>query len=277
MPVSQRPVQTIASTERPDICLPLRSGQKMTATQNIAGKSTPHRKLFVLAAVLSLSAVGYTKYGDTLSLEHLSRQEAELREYQQQHPFLVYSMAFGLYVAVTGLSLPGATVLSLAYAWYFGLFRGLVLISFASTLGATLAFLLSRYFLRDFIQNRFGEKLAAFNSNLEKEGAFYLFTLRLIPVVPFFVINVVMGLTPMKTKTFWWVSQVGMLAGTAVYVYAGSSVPDLATLAQKGVSGILRPRLLVAFVILGLFPLVAKRLLVRFKPANVSPQLSDEN
>ena len=121
------------------------------------------------------------------------------------------------------------------------------------------------------------EWLNAFNANLEKEGAFYLFTLRLIPAVPFFVINVVMGLTPMKTRTFWWVSQIGMLAGTVVYVYAGSSVPDLATLAENGASGILTPQLFAAFCVLGLFPLAARRLLAQFKPSDAHAASSSDS
>ena len=241
----------------------------MTTAQNTDRKAQPFLKLLVLTTVLTAAGWGSTHYGDILTLDSLAQQEAELRDYQQQHPVLIYGLAFGVYVAVTGLSLPGAAVLSLVYAWYFGLGRAIVLISFASTTGATLAFLLSRYLLRDLIQNRFGEKLAAFNCNLEKEGAFYLFTLRLIPAVPFFVINVVMGLTPMKTATFWWVSQIGMFPGTIVFVYAGSSVPDLRTLAQKGASGILSPQLLGAFVVLGLFPLIAKKLVARFRTAEV--------
>jgi uncharacterized membrane protein YdjX (TVP38/TMEM64 family) len=244
--------------------------------QNTDRKSKRYLKLFVLATVLTAAAYGYTQYGDALSLDNLAQRETELREYQEQHPVLIYGLAFGVYVAVTGLSLPGAAVLSLAFAWYFGLVRGVVLVSFASTTGATLAFLLSRYLLRDSIQNRFGDKLAAFNRNLEKEGAFYLFTLRLIPAVPFFIINVVMGLTPMKTTTFWWVSQIGMFPGTIVFVYAGSSVPDLATLAEQGAAGILRPQLLAAFFVLGLFPLVAKKLVARFKPAETPSNSSSD-
>jgi len=132
------------------------------------------------------------------------------------------------------------------------------LVSFASTAGATVAFLLSRYLFRDALQSRFGDRLAGFNAALESEGAFYLFTLRLIPAVPFFVINVVMGLTPLKTRTFWWVSQLGMLPGTVVYVSAGASVPSLQVLAERGVGGVLSPQLFAAFIALGLFPLIVK-------------------
>ncbi len=199
-------------------------------------------KLGVLAVVAIAIIIGFTQFRDAFSFERLATQETQLRELQNSNPLLVYGAAMLIYVAVTGLSLPGATVLTLVFAWYFGFWRALVLVSFASTAGATLAFLLSRYLVRDLIQSKFGDRLVAFNQNLEKEGAFYLFTLRLIPAVPFFVINVVMGLTPMKTWTFWWVSQVGMLAGTAVYVYAGSSVPNVKALAEQGAAGILTPQ-----------------------------------
>lgn len=174
----------------------------------------------------------------------------------------MFGAAFLVYVAVTGLSLPGATVLTLVYGWYFGLRDAFVLVSFASTTGATLAFLLCRFLFRETIQSRFGERLASFNDSLEKEGPFFLFTLRLIPAVPFFVINAVMGLTPIKTRTFWWVSQLGMLAGTVVYVYAGSSVPNLQALADKGINAVFTPgqmtQIVGAFVLLGIFPLIVR-------------------
>ena len=235
-------------------------------------KSKPNnslRKVVVLVFVVAAVAVLYSQFSGQLTLENLAKQESALREYQQEHPVLIYGAAFLLYVAVTGLSLPGAAGLTLTYGWYFGLVPGVILVSFASTTGATVAFLLSRYLFRDAIQNKFGDRLVDFNRALENEGAFYLFTLRLIPAVPFFVINVVMGLTPMRVWTYWWVSQLGMFPGTIVYVYAGSSVPDLNTLAQQGTSGILSPQLFVAFVILGLFPLVAKKIMqaVRKQPA----------
>ncbi len=156
---------------------------------------------------------------------------------------------------MTGLSLPGAALMTLVAGAVFGLLWGTVIVSFASSLGATLAFLASRFLLRDAIQGRFGDKLRAINAGVEKEGAFYLFTLRLVPAFPFFVINLVMGLTPMKTRTFYWVSQVGMLAGTLVYVNAGTQLARL-----ESVKGILSPGLLASFAALGLFPLVAKKI-----------------
>lgn len=223
-----------------------------------------HQKLVVLVVVAIVIALGYSLFGDALQLENLAARETELKQYQQQHPWLVYGIAFLVYVVVTGLSLPGAAVLTLVYGWYFKLLRGTILVSFASTTGATMAFLLSRYLFRDVIQTRFGDRLRVFHEALDREGAFYLFTLRLIPAVPFFVINVVMGLTRIPTRTFWWVSQVGMLAGTIVYAYAGSQVPELQTLADQGAKAVFSPaqltQITIAFVILGLFPLAVKRI-----------------
>lgn len=239
------------------------------------GSGFAWRKPGLIFLIGVAAIVGYLQLGDTLTLENLAAQEAELKAYQLEHPLLVYGAAFAIYVAVTGLSLPGATVLTLTCGWFFGLWRGILLVSFASTTGATVAFLVSRYLLREPIQSRFGERLATFNQSLEREGAFYLFMLRLIPAVPFFVINVVMGLTPLRARTFWWVSQLGMLPGTAVYVYAGSSVPDLTTLADKGVGGILSPQLMVAFVLLGVMPLVLRKLVTWLHPSANGPLVQD--
>jgi len=220
------------------------------------------KKFGITGLVVGVAAIVYFVFGDALSLSSLAQQESQLRSFQTEQPVLVYGLAFLIYVAITGLSLPGAAALTLLYGWYFGIAGGILLVSFASTTGATLAFLLSRYLFRDSIQQRFGERLTGFNRALEKEGPFYLFSLRLIPAVPFFVINAVMGLTPIRTRTFWWVSQVGMLAGTAVYVYAGSVVPNLQALADNGISAALGPgqltQIFIAFGLLGLFPLLAR-------------------
>ena len=230
------------------------------------------KKFLVIAVVVTAAGVGYSQFRDSLTLQSLAIRETELRLLQQDHAILAYSAAFFVYVAVTGLSLPGATVLTLVCGWFFGFWQGLVLVSFASTAGATVAFLVSRFLLRDAIQKRFGDKLMTFNSALEREGSFYLFMLRLIPAVPFFVINAVMGLTPVKARTFWWVSQIGMLPGTVVYVYAGSSVPNLESLNEKGVSGVLSPQLLIAFILLGLAPLLLRKAMHRFRPEVVGSQ-----
>jgi len=227
----------------------------------------PHAQklLLVAVAIAAVAVVGYL-LRDELTLARLAEREGQFRDFRQQHPLLVYFAAFAAYVLVAGLSLPGATAMTLLMGWLFGFWRAVIVVSFASTLGATIAFLLSRYLLRDSFQSKFGDRLQRFNEALDREGAFYLFTLRLIPAVPFFVINVVMGLTRIPLVTYWWVSQLGMLAGTCVYVYAGSAVPDLKTLAARGTSGILSPQLLFAFIALGLFPLMARRILQRFRP-----------
>ena len=222
-------------------------------------------RLVTIAVVAFAIAAGYWLLGDILSLEELAKHESELRQFQRNHPQLVFGIAFVIYVIVTGLSLPGATVLSLVYGWFFGWIPGVVLVSFASTTGATFAFLLSRYLFRDFVQRRYGEALATVHNNFARDGAFYLFTLRLIPAVPFFVINIVMGLTSMKVRTFWWVSQIGMLAGTVVYLYAGSTVPSLQQLASEGIGAVFSAaqltHMMVAFAAIGLLPLAARKLL----------------
>ncbi len=225
------------------------------------------KKLIVLGVLVGVAAAVYFFFGDQLSIEALAQREAQIREFQSQYPVLIWVAAFSLYVLVTGLSLPFATALTLVYGWFFkaiyGWFTGIaisvVLVSFASTAGATVAFLFSRYLFRDTFQNKFGHRLKAFNDALDREGAFYLFSLRLIAGFPFFVINVVMGLTRIKVSTFWWVSQLGMLPGTIAYVYAGSTFPDLNTLAEKGVASIITWQVLLAFAILGLLPLVLKK------------------
>lgn len=223
------------------------------------------RLVAVAAVVLAIVATSVL-LRDQISLESLAHQEASLRHFQAEHPLLVYGIALLAYVLVTGLSIPGATVMTLVLGWYLGFWRAVVLVSFASTTGATLAFLMSRFLLRDAVQAKFGDRLAAFNAALDRDGALYLFLLRLTFVVPFFVINLVMGLTRLRTWTFWWVSQLGMLPASCLYTWAGASVPDLNTLAEKGVQGIISPQLLLALVLLGLFPLVTKRLIQKWRP-----------
>lgn len=222
-------------------------------------------KLTILLGLVALIGFLTWQFRDSLQIEYFAAQEAKLQAWKETNAVLTYGVAFVVYAVVTGLSLPGASPLTLVYGWFFGLVGGVLLVSFASTTGATIAFLLSRYLLRDTIQNRFGDRLEAFQQNLERDGAFYLFTLRLIVAVPFWVINLVMGLTPIKTWTYWWVSQLGMLPATIVFVYAGSSVPDLQTLAEQGVRGILSPQLFVAFAVLGVFPIAVRAIMRRFR------------
>jgi pyruvate/2-oxoglutarate dehydrogenase complex dihydrolipoamide dehydrogenase (E3) component/uncharacterized membrane protein YdjX (TVP38/TMEM64 family) len=199
-----------------------------------------------------------------LSFEYVKTQQAALQAWYASHPWQTSLAFFLLYIAVTGLSLPGATLLTLVAGAIFGLLRGTLIVSFASSLGATLALLASRFALRDWVQSRFSRQLQGINRGMEKEGALYLFTLRLIPVVPFFVINLAMGLTPVRARTFYWVSQLGMLPATLVYVNAGT---QLGAIDSPG--GIVSPGLVGALVLLGLFPLLAKKALDLYKARKV--------
>lgn len=191
-----------------------------------------------------------------LSLDGLKTSLVQFEKWRAQSPILIGFCFFGLYILVTALSLPGAAIMTLAAGALFGLLLGAVISSFAASIGATLAFLTSRFLLRDVIQNRFGDRLKTINEGMEKDGAFYLFTLRLVPLFPFFLINLLMGLTTIRTRTYYWVSQIGMLAGTLVYVNAGTQLAKLTSL-----SDILSPSLLGSFVLLGLFPWMTKLLL----------------
>jgi len=210
----------------------------------------------VAALIAAFFALGLDRY---VTLDYFQSQRGAIASYFGEHPVATAAAFFAIYVAVTGLSLPGAAIMTLAGGAIFGLAWGTVIVSFASTLGATLAFLASRFALRDWVQARFGEKLAPVNAGIAREGPFYLFALRLVPAFPFFVINLVMGLTPIRAWTFYWVSQLGMLAGTVVYVYAGTQLGRFRISAG----------LVAAFVALGLFPIVAKRVLAAMKARKV--------
>ena len=212
------------------------------------------KKLLILTA-LGVVVVGFFALGldDYLTLARFKASQDQFAGLLAQHPVLVPAAYFVIYVIVTGLSLPGAAVMTLAGGALFGLWQGLLLVSFASTIGATLAFLVARFLLRDMVERRFGERLKAIDRGIERDGAFYLFTLRLVPIFPFFIINLVMGLTRLRTWTFYWVSQVGMLAGTAVYVNAGTQLA-----AVERVGDILSMQLLLSFALLGLFPWLAR-------------------
>lgn len=237
----------------------------LTPTIEHNSNSGSYRRLILLIVVAVATIVAFWLSREYLNIDFLAEQESSLKGFYQSTPALVITIAFLIYVAITGLSIPGATVLTLIYAWFFGFLTSLVLISFASTTGATMAFLISRYLFRDWIESKFSERLTSFNTALEQEGAFYLFTLRLVPAVPFFVINAVMGLTRIKTPTFWWVSQIGMLAGTAVYCYAGSRIPSLTKISEEGIGAVFTSsqmlQVTVAFVLLGVFPLLVKKLI----------------
>ena len=207
--------------------------------------------LGVIAAVIF--SFFYFDLNSYLTLEGMKGSLDTFKSQIADNPVLSIGVFFAIYVAVTALSLPGAAILTLAAGALFGLVQGLVIVSFASSVGATLAFLVSRFILRDTVRNKFKEKLKKIDEGVEKQGAFYLFTLRLVPVFPFFLINLLMGLTSLKTWTFYWVSQIGMLAGTSVYVNAGTQLAQIDSL-----SGIVSPGLIFSFVLLGIFPWIAK-------------------
>jgi pyruvate/2-oxoglutarate dehydrogenase complex dihydrolipoamide dehydrogenase (E3) component/uncharacterized membrane protein YdjX (TVP38/TMEM64 family) len=209
--------------------------------------------LLLLIALLAAAFFAFDLH-QYITLENLQSRREEFISLKNETPWLVTGIAFAAYVLVTALSLPGALVMTLAMGALFGLLWGTLLVSFASSIGATLAFLASRFVFRDAVLQRFGDKLKAINDGIARDGALYLFTLRMVPLFPFFLINLLMGLTPMKTRTFYWVSQVGMLAGTLVFVNAGTQLAQLQSL-----SGILSPGLLFSFVLLGVFPMIANK------------------
>lgn len=219
-------------------------------------------KKLVIAAVVIVVIIIFKVFnlGDYLSLSYIkdSQQKLELMYVEHQTPVIAAYIL--IYILVTSLSLPGAVVMTLAGGGIFGLWMGTLIVSFASTIGATLACFVSRFILRDWIQSKFGDKLETINQGIDREGAFYLFTLRLIPVFPFWLINLVMGLTKIPLKTFFWVSQVGMLAGTLVYVNAGKELAKIDSL-----SGILSPGLIMSFVFLGLLPITTKKVLALYR------------
>ena len=220
--------------------------------------------LLLLIAAVAIGLFFHFDLHQLLTLEGLKGSMDQFSQYKAQSPLLIIGGFFLLYVVVTALSLPGAAILTLAAGALFGLVEGLLVASFASTIGATLAFLVSRYLLRDTIKKRFPERLAAIDAGVEKEGGFYLFTLRLVPVFPFFLINLLMGVTAIKSWTFYWVSQVGMLAGTFVFVNAGTQLAQIESL-----SGILSLDLILSFALLGVFPFITKGILNVFKKRRV--------
>jgi uncharacterized membrane protein YdjX (TVP38/TMEM64 family) len=223
--------------------------------------STNAKRLALVLLIAGLAACWFAfDLGEVFTLEALRASRGRLEAAYAAHRLLFIAGYFALYVVVTALSLPAATLLGLLGGALFGLPLALVVVSFASTIGATLACAASRFLLRDWVRARVGSRMEVINRGIEREGAFYLFSLRLIPVVPFFVINLGMGLTPMRLSTFYWVSQLGMLPGTAVYVNAGSELGEVTSL-----SGILSPGLVISFVLLGLFPWAAKFALARLR------------
>lgn len=212
--------------------------------------------VIVLLIIIFIALFKIFDLGQYLTLSYIKGSQQRFAELYSENKVLVVGAYMFIYILVTSLSLPGAAVMTLAGGALFGLVTGALAVSFASTIGATLACFVSRFLLRDWVQGKFGDKITKVNQGVEKEGAFYLFTMRLIPVFPFWMINLVMGVSRMPIRTFFWVSQIGMLPGTVVYVNAGKEIAKIDSLA-----GILSPGLILSFVILGIFPIAVKKIM----------------
>jgi uncharacterized membrane protein YdjX (TVP38/TMEM64 family) len=219
------------------------------------------KRLAVVGVVAALiAAFWYFDLGQYLTLSYIKESREGFQDLYSEHRAEVIAAFMGVYILVTSLSLPGAAVMTLAAGALFGLLVGAVMVSFASTIGATIACFMSRFVLRDWVQGRFGSRLHKINEGVEREGAFYLFTLRLIPLFPFWLINLALGVTRMRLRTFYWVSQVGMLPGTIVYVNAGKELGRI-----ESASEIFTFRLIASFALLGLFPITAKKLVQLYR------------
>jgi len=224
-------------------------------------------KKIAIAFVIVLFIIAFQLFdlGQYLTLSYIKESQAKFEVLYAEHPAMVIASYMILYILATSFSLPGAAALTLAGGALFGLLTGTVIVSFASTIGATIACFLSRFLLRDWIQGKFADRIQKVNDGIAKEGAFYLFTLRLIPAFPFWMINILMGLTTMPLFKFYWVSQLGMLPGTLVYVNAGK---ELALIDSPG--GILSPGLLFSFVLIGIFPITVKKLIGWYRVKNAA-------
>ena len=219
------------------------------------------KKIVILVIVISLIvAFKVFNLGQYLTLSYLKESLDKFNDLYEKHQALVIAGYFIIYVLTTSLSLPGASPLGIVGGALFGFWVATLVVSFASTIGATLACFISRFLLRDWVQSKFSDKIAKVNEGIEKEGAFYLFTLRLIPIFPFWMINLVMGLTKMPLSRFYWVSQIGMLPGTMVYVNAGKELAKI-----ESIKGIFSPRLIISFALLGIFPIVVKKLMAFYR------------
>ncbi|MCX9544174.1 TVP38/TMEM64 family protein [Vibrio cholerae] len=219
-----------------------------------------YKKLIIAIVLIAIAALLVTQFSQYLTLDVAKAKQAELANYIDAHLLQAALIYFVVYVLLTAFSIPGATVVTLLGAALFGFWLSLLLASFASTIGATLAFLSSRFLLRDWVQAKFADKLQTINQGIERDGAFYLFSLRLIPIFPFFLINLVMGLTPISTWRYYWVSQLGMLPGTAVYLNAGTQLAEISSLGE-----IVSLPVLASFVLLGVFPIVVKWIMGKFQ------------
>lgn len=230
-------------------------------------------KIILVSVIAALIAAFFIfDLGQYLNLEYLKLKKDSLNALYDEQPVVVSAVFFTIYVLVAAFALPAAALLTVAAGAILGFWNGLLVVSFASSIGATIAFLLTRYLFHDAIESKFGNRLTAINQGIESEGAFYVFGLRLVPLFPFVVVNSVLGLTKLKTWTFYWASQIGMLAGTAVFVNAGTQLADIDSLGD-----ILTFKFALSFALLGIFPILAKHLLKLLKPkAEVIEQTGEE-
>jgi uncharacterized membrane protein YdjX (TVP38/TMEM64 family) len=216
------------------------------------------RKVGLGLLLVAIAIVAIVVFRDRISVEALAAQETHLRQWYRDQPLLALTIAFAIYFTLTSLSVPTIWPLTVVYGWLFGFWPALLVVSFASTAGGTVGLLISRYLLREFVEQRFPGRWQAIDRGVDREGVSYLLMLRLMPVVPFFVVNLLMGLTRMRVRTFWWASQLGMLPATCIYVYAGATVPSLQALKEQGVAGLVSWQTTTALILLGLFPLVVR-------------------
>ncbi len=224
-------------------------------------KGQSAQKMLVAGVILLLIILFYQfDLAQYFSLEYIKASQERFALAYQNHPWLVIAAYMGIYIVMAALSLPGAAVLTLLGGALFGMVTGTIAVSFASTVGATLACAVARFILRDWVQHKIGEKLEVIHTGIEQEGAWYLLTMRLIPMFPFWLVNLALGLTRMPISTFYWVSQLGMLPGTVIYVFAGRQLGQIDSL-----SGILSPGVVAAFVLLGLFPIMVKKVVAWYQ------------
>ena len=228
----------------------------------MTGRSAAGTKLLAILTVTLVILAGLWTFRGSLSLANLARQESMLREFQAHNQILFYGLAFLCYMTIVSLPIPGAGVLTMVYGWYFGLVPAVILVSLASTTGASIAFLLSRLLFVDLIQQRLCHQLTKYHQEIESDGPYFLFCLRLVPAIPFFVVNLMMALTPIRLRTFWWISQIGMLPGTTLYAFVGSRAPNFQTLSENGLAGVFTQREITqisfAFLLIGLFPSIVR-------------------
>ena len=209
--------------------------------------------LLVIIIIFVIASYFFFDLGRFLTLSFIQSQLSEIQQFRAENFGLTALLYFTAYIVITALSSPGAVIVTLLGGAIFGVLWGTLIVSFASSIGATLAFLVSRLLLRDWVQSKFGHYLGPINRGVEKDGNFYLFSIRMVPLFPFFMVNLLMGLTPISVGSFYIVSQIGMLVGTAVYVNAGSELAKITSL-----SGLVSPSVILSFVLLGIFPLAAK-------------------